>query len=140
MRPGLAFAGPVAALAVLAWALPVASLAASDQAPRRPRPLENIKILKGWDGDEVRSEMRLMTAALGVNCEHCHVQGNFASDEKRAKQTARRMIELTMSLNGEFFADHAPSAGASRFGRVTCYTCHKGEVMPKLSPSDGAAW
>jgi Photosynthetic reaction centre cytochrome C subunit len=113
----------------------------SAQPPRRPRPLENIKVLKGWNGDEVRNEMRLMTEALGVKCDHCHVQGNFASDEKRAKHTARRMIELTMSLNGEFFAAHEPAAGASKFGRVTCYTCHKGEAMPKLSPSGGAlAW
>lgn len=113
----------------------------SAQAPRRPRPLENIKVLKGWDGDQVRAEMRLMAEALGVKCEHCHVQGNFASDEKRAKHTARRMIELTMSLNADSFAGIEPTVGASKFGRVTCYTCHKGEVMPKLSPSSGvAAW
>lgn len=111
----------------------------SAQTPRRPRPLENIKLLKGWNGDEVRSEMRLMTEALGVKCDHCHVQGNFASDEKRAKHTSRRMIELTMSLNGEYFVGAEAGAGASKFGRVTCYTCHKGEAMPKLSPSDGAA-
>lgn len=109
----------------------------SAQPPRRPRPLENVKVLKGWDGDEVRAEMRLITEALGVKCDHCHVQGNFASDEKRPKRTARQMIELTMSLNAEYFSGVEPAASASKFGRVTCYTCHKGEATPKVSPSYG---
>jgi photosynthetic reaction center cytochrome c subunit len=111
------------------------------QTPRRPRPLENIKVLKGWDGDEVRAEMRLITEALGVKCDHCHVQGNFASDEKRAKQTARRMIDLTRDLNGEYFLGYEPSAGQSKLGRVTCYTCHQGAVSPRMSAGAGGhAW
>ena len=31
--------------------------------------------------------MRRMSEAIGVKCDHCHVQGNFASDEKRPKHT-----------------------------------------------------
>jgi photosynthetic reaction center cytochrome c subunit len=106
---------------------------ASAQPSQRPRPLENIRLLTGWDGNQVRAEMRLIAEALGVKCDHCHVQGNFPSDERRAKQTARRMIELTMTLNGEYFAGFEPAAGASRFGRVTCYTCHQGAAVPKTS-------
>lgn len=119
-------------LAVLA-VVAVATAAGAEVQPRR-RPLENVKILKGWTGDEVRAEMRLMAEALGVKCEHCHVQGNFPSDEKRTKQTARRMIALTQSLNADYFADAAtPAEGASKFGRVTCYTCHQGAATPKQS-------
>ncbi len=114
---------------------------AGAQAPRRPRPLENIKTLKGWNGDEVRAEMRLMTEALGVKCDYCHVQGNFASDEKRPKHTARRMLELTMALNAESFPTHAPAEGQSKLGRVTCYTCHQGAQVPKQGAGPGAiAW
>ena len=81
--------------------------------PARPaRPLENIKVLKGWTSAEVRDEMQRMSDALGVKCAHCHVQGNFASDEKRAKHTGRRMLELTMALNAEYFAE--PPAGRRR--------------------------
>jgi len=120
-----------------AWFAP----AAAGQPPRRPRPLENIKTLKEWNGDEVRAEMRLMTEALGVKCDHCHVQGNFASDEKRPKHTARRMLELTIALNGENFASHTPDAGQSKLGRVTCYTCHQGALIPKQGAGPGAlAW
>lgn len=108
---------------------------------RRPRPVENVRVLKGWDGDQVRAEMRLMTAALGVKCEHCHVQGNFASDEKRTKIKARQMIEMTMDLNAEFFTAAEPDTGAgpetSKLGRVTCYTCHQGAAVPKGSGGYG---
>ena len=126
-----------ATAAVALWLTP----AAGAQAPRRPRPLENIKTLKGWNGDEVRAEMRLMTEALGVKCDYCHVQGNFASDEKRPKHTARRMLELTMALNAENFSTHAPAEGQSKLGRVTCYTCHQGAQVPKQGAGPGAmAW
>jgi hypothetical protein len=126
--------------AVAAVALCLAP-AAGAQPPRRPRPLENIKTLKGWNGDEVRAEMRLMSEALGVKCDYCHVQGNFASDEKRAKHTARRMLELTMALNAENFASHTSGEGQSKLGRVTCYTCHQGAQVPKQGAGPGAvAW
>jgi hypothetical protein len=85
--------------------------------------------------------MRLMTEALGVKCDYCHVQGNFASDEKRAKHTARRMLELTMALNAESFPSHTLAEGQSKLGRVTCYTCHQGAQVPKQGAGPGAiAW
>ncbi len=118
-------------LAVL-WAVPAAA-----QPPRQLRPLENVKVLTGWTGTDVREEMRRMSEALGVKCEHCHVQGNFASDEKRAKHTGRRMLQLTLALNAEFFPAHEPAAGESKLGRVTCYTCHNGSATPKVSAGVG---
>lgn len=123
----------VAILAGL-WAAPVGA-----QPVRPSRPLENIKVLTGWNGDEVRAEMRLMSQALGVKCEHCHVQGNFASDEKRTKQTGRRMLTLTLALNTEYFPNHQPATGDSKLGRVTCYTCHQGAATPKLTAGVGGA-
>lgn len=134
--PRMAWA--VAALAAAGlWLVP----AAGAQPPQRPRPLENVKTLKGWNGNEVRAEMRLMSDALGVKCDHCHVQGNFASDEKRPKHTARRMLELTIALNADNFASHTAQAGQSKLGRVTCYTCHQGGLTPKQGAGPGAiAW
>ena len=112
--------------------------AAGAQPPAKPRPLENIRTLKGWTGDEVRAEMRLISEALGVKCDYCHVQGNFAGDEKRAKHTARRMLELTMALNADYFAAAPPAAGTAKLGRVTCYTCHQGTAIPKQGAGPGA--
>lgn len=121
----------VPVLAML-WAAPV-----SAQPARPARPLENIKVLTGWTGTEVRDEMQRLSAAIGVKCDHCHVQGNFASDEKRAKHTGRRMLQLTLALNSEFFPAHQPAAGESKLGRVTCYTCHQGAATPRLSAGSG---
>lgn len=119
----------------MALALSAATAAAAEsQRPANPRPLENIKVLTGWSGDEVRAEMRRMSEAIGEKCEYCHVQGNFASDEKRAKHTGRRMLQLTMAVNKESFPDYVAKEGESRLGRVTCYTCHQGATTPKLGP------
>ena len=114
----------VLVLAVL-WAGPAAA-----QPPRAPRPLENIKVLTGWTGAEVREEMRRMGEAIGVKRDHRHVQGNFASDEKRAKHTARRMLQLTLALNAEHFPDARTGARRIELGRVTCYTCHQARPRP----------
>ena len=59
------------------------------------------------DGAEVRDEMRRMGDAIGVKCDHCHVQGNFASDEKRAKHTAPAHAAAHAALNTEYFPTHA---------------------------------
>ena len=61
-------------------------LAAQENRPSRPP--ENVKVLTDLEGQPLRAEMQRISAALGVKCDHCHVQGNFASDEKSAQ--ARR--------------------------------------------------
>lgn len=93
-----------------------------------------VKVLTGLLAPQFQEEMNLITQALGVNCNTCHVRGNFASEEKPLKQTARRMLEMTRMINKEFFPDHKPKDGESVLGRVTCYTCHQGEQTPKLPP------
>jgi hypothetical protein len=76
---------------LLVLALPI-SLAAQNSRPLPPN--ENVKVLTELQGQPLRAEMKLIAAALGVDCDHCHVQGNFPSDEKLPKRTARRMIEM----------------------------------------------
>jgi hypothetical protein len=93
-----------------------------------------VKVLTGLLAPQFQEEMNFITQALGANCNTCHVRGNFASEEKPLKQTARRMLEMTKGINQQFFADHKPKDGESVLGRVTCYTCHQGEQKPKLPP------
>ena len=119
---------------LLTLALPVV-IAAQDTRP--PRPNENVKVLTELEGQPLRAEMQRMSAALGVKCDHCHVQGNFASDEKAPKRTARRMIEMTRALNAQNFPRHQVKDGESVLGRVTCYTCHQGAEEPKSAPPVG---
>jgi Photosynthetic reaction centre cytochrome C subunit len=100
-------------LCVLTLALPAIALA---QENRPPRP---------------NAEMKRISAALGVDCDHCHVQGNFPSDEKLPKRVARRMIEMTKAINAQSFPKHEVKEGESVLGRVTCMTCHQGQTAPK---------
>ena len=102
--------------------------------PPTPTVVEspNVKILTGLLAPDFQEEMNFMTQALGVSCNTCHARGNFASEEKPEKLTARRMLEMTKGINKQFFPDHKPKEGESVLGRVTCYTCHQGERTPKL--------
>jgi len=94
----------------------------------------SVKVLTGLLAPQFQEEMNLITQALGVTCGTCHARGNFASDEKPEKLTARRMLEMTKGLNKQFFPDHQSKEGESVLGRVTCFTCHQGERTPKLPP------
>ena len=93
----------------------------------------NVKVLTGLYAQQFQEEMNLMVQALGVSCNTCHVRGNFASEEKPIKLKARQMLEMTKALNKQYFPDHKPKEGESVLGRVTCYTCHKGEQTPKTA-------
>ena len=84
--------------------------------------------------------MKHFAQSLGVRCTYCHVgeEGqplstyDFASDAKPAKRRAREMMKLTHMLNqhpdlpGE---DRASLTDMSQ-NRVTCYTCHRGQLIP----------
>lgn len=130
MRPKTVL-GTVAVFLGISWfgATPLA------QAPT-PTVVDSptVKVLTGLLAPDFQDEMNHMVQALGVTCNTCHVRGNFASDDNAKKITARRMLEMTRALNKQFFPDHKPKPGESVLGRVTCYTCHQGETIPKLPP------
>lgn len=104
------------------------------QAPT-PEKVEspNVRVLTGLYAQQFQEEMNLIVQGLGVTCNTCHVRNNFASEDKPEKQKARQMLQMTKELNQKFFPDYKPKEGESVLGKVTCYTCHKGETMPKNS-------
>ena len=53
---------------------------------------KNIKVLTGLGDDEIENAMLYIRGSLGVECEHCHTRNDWSEDDKKAKQTARRMI------------------------------------------------
>ncbi len=91
----------------------------------------NVKVLTGLYAQQFQEEMNLIVQGLGVTCNTCHVPRNFASEDKALKLKARQMLEMTKALNKQYFPDHTPKEGESVLGRVTCYTCHKGEQLPR---------
>lgn len=83
------------------------------------RAPKNLKVLK--PDANIRQVMGSFTSGLGVRCDFCHVQGDFASDENPKKEMARHMIQLAMDINAKF-----PDGKE----HVTCYTCHRGAQAP----------
>ena len=69
--------------------------------------------------------MRSIAAALGVQCQFCHVgepnaqlsQIDFASEQKRNKIVARHMLRMVQEINGRI--DTIPARGTPRVV-VTC--------------------
>jgi hypothetical protein len=89
---------------------------------RQGPPPKNLKLL---DPENLMPTMMSFKVALGVECSFCHVQGDFASDDKPTKDMARKMIVMTRSINANF-----PDGKI----HVTCYTCHRGSTEPKTAP------
>jgi len=77
--------------------------------------------------------LRMMDAgynrALGVNCEHCHVEDRWEADEKRPKRAAREMIQLVREINGSLEQMRDIDTAEAM---VNCTTCHRGYVKPAL--------
>lgn len=90
---------------------------------------KNIQVLKGLPASQMRPMMNYISAALGVECIACHVKNGdeweFDKDDKRNKQTTRKMIQMTMDLNKNSFEGKM---------EVTCYTCHQGLAHPASVP------
>lgn len=115
----------------------LATVPAFAQAPEQPNKVDTptVKVLTGLTVPQFEQEMQGFVTAIGVSCGGCHAgRGNFASDDNPRKLKARQMIEMTKAINKQFFPDHQPAEGASVLGRVTCYTCHQGEIKPKATP------
>jgi hypothetical protein len=87
---------------------------------------KNIQVLKGIPSDQLIPAMRFMTASLGVECGFCHVEEHFDQDDKKPKQTARKMMRMVSAINQNSFDNHR---------EVTCNSCHHGSRLPVSIPA-----
>ena len=109
------------------------SLLASEQekpeglkpATQQPHP-ETLQLLKGMPRPQIIQTMRSFAAALGVECNFCHI--NPFDAETPRKAVARLMMrDYTMGMK------HKDGSA------VTCNDCHKGQPNPlRTRPFDGA--
>lgn len=91
----------------------------------------NIQIFKGMPAQRVLRVMELaFVPNLGVQCSHCHVEGNWASDDRPTKAIARGMWRLR-----EETQEQVRKITGKPDVAVTCYTCHKGQPRPAFAPS-----
>lgn len=94
--------------------------------PRATEVYQNVQVLQDLSADEFNHLMASITpwvAPAEEGCNYCHNPENMASDEKYTKIVARRMLQMTRSLNGQW-KSHTGQTG------VTCYTCHRGQPVP----------
>src|SRR5262245_46496908 len=90
-----------------------------------PEYYKNIKVLTKVPADQLRTQMEYFTASLGVQCNFCHIQGQFDSDENPRKDRARKMMAMVDRFNDNTANDVT----------LTCATCHHGRVPPERTPT-----
>jgi len=86
---------------------------------------KNIQVLKDAPADQLLPAMQFISTSLGVGCDHCHVRGAFEKDDKKPKEIARKMMQMTAAINQNNLDGHRD---------VTCYSCHHGVSHPVSIP------
>jgi hypothetical protein len=113
------------ALSIAAVALPLSlALHAQVTAPDPPaeEKYKNIQVFKGEPSSRILPAMFFMRGALGISCNHCHVNfRDFEKDDNPNKDVARKMIRMVRSLNQSDFGGQLT---------ITCNTCHRGQPKP----------
>ena len=123
-------------------ALASAQPSAAPQAPAPEWHAKNLQVLpKDISRGQLLPIMKSFSQGLGVRCTHCHVgeEGkplstfDFASDGKKEKVTARKMLVMVHRINEQDF-------GVKDFKdvKVTCFTCHRGATKPLTAPPPAA--
>jgi hypothetical protein len=105
-----------------------------------PAPMKNLQVLpKDMPQPEVVAIMRAFNAALGVNCNHCHIwtkpgdpSNDMAADTKVEKTVARVMMQMTNDTNTRLAA--SIKKPADQIAKVECATCHRGVAIPVTPP------
>jgi hypothetical protein len=86
---------------------------------------KNVKLLGDLPASRFLDAMGTFSMSLGQHCEYCHVEKDFASDDKKEKIAARHMIEMTHGINEQSFDGRS---------EIRCYTCHRGAEKPQSVP------
>lgn len=87
---------------------------------------DNLQVLH-----DIRSKTQLLdvmqgfSEALGAKCEFCHNLNDFPSDAKKPKRIARLMVRMVRNIDENFLNEPGME-------KVTCFTCHRGQEIPKL--------
>jgi len=101
----------------------------SDQPKTAEQQFKNIQVLRNIPAEQLIPSMQFIAASLGVDCEFCHVEHQMEKDDKKNKQTARKMISMQLGIDKTSFEGEL---------EVTCFTCHRGSPHPVPIPVLGA--
>ena len=86
---------------------------------------QNVQVLKDIPADQLVPAMQFITYSLGVECSYCHVEGALEKDDKKPKQTARKMMQMMAAINRDNFESKQ---------MITCNSCHRGSPRPSAIP------
>ena len=94
--------------------------------PKASDIYKNVQVLGNLSVGEFARTMGAITAwvAPEQGCAYCHNVANFAEDNVYTKVVARKMLQMTHKINSGW-KTHVAETG------VTCYTCHRGNNIPK---------
>ncbi len=112
-------------------------VSASGQTATAQKPLmseetfKDVQVLRGIPASEFVETMGFFAVSLTANCTTCHGDASAGSwehyaDNTQLKTAARRMVVMMNSINQANF-------GGKR--EVTCYTCHRGDRIPRVTPT-----
>ncbi len=107
--------------------LPEASAKADPNGPKAGALYKNVQVLGDQSVGEFTRTMLAMTSWVAPNegCNYCHKAGeDFSADTLYTKVVARKMLSMTGKINADW-GKHVGETG------VTCYTCHRGNNIPK---------
>ena len=98
----------------------------ADEGPKASEVYQNVKVLNDLSAERfnhLMAQISQWVAPPAQGCNYCHNPENMASDEKYTKVVARRMLQMTRTINTRW-TSHVQQTG------VTCWTCHRGNVIP----------
>jgi hypothetical protein len=93
--------------------------------PPRRAARQDARLFAQMSNGDVQATMERFNLALGVTCEHCHVNERWLDDSKPPLATARQMVRMVAALNQDALRD---------IGEVACWTCHEGQRQPSRQP------
>lgn len=113
------------AVSLASNAIPPSVPYAGDEGAKAGTVYQNVKVLGDVPVGEFTRLMVSMTkwVAPDQGCAACHNTANLADDSLYTKVVARRMLQMVQHINADW-TKHVGETG------VTCYTCHRGQLVP----------
>ena len=111
--------------------VPADAPATDNTGPKAGQIYQNVKVLGDLSVGEFNRHMNAITQWVSPKegCNYCHVANNFADDSMYTKVVARRMIEMTRHLNGDW-QQHVKAPAA----------CHLLHLPPRRSLCQSNMW
>jgi len=110
----------------VAHTLPPSQEKASPDGERATQAYQNVQVLTDLSADQFNRVMLSITEWVSPEqgCAYCHNVENLAEDKLYTKIVARKMLQMTRAINTSW-KQHVADTG------VTCYTCHRGQPVPR---------